>query len=387
MPNRHNSCPTLLPRRSAVLATIGLLSLFAGHDADGGPVDTVFIVERSGIFNGAPAQVGSFPSNGPASVAVLGGSSPPPVFYGMDADPQTGVLYGIGRLPGVTTGSLFVIDGNTGVASLVGTPNTVDLAPGNLGGLTFNLSGTVLYGTDSVDLFAVDTFSGVKLTGSQLQVGGQAPTFQLAGLAVAPAGVPAVPQHTLIGLAVYPTFPLPLRLPEIVTFTIVGGIAEVTTLTVVDVVDPAFGVVAFSDQGLDFNAAGVLYACLIGVASPGTLFDISLQTGPTLGQAALIGRVGTANPTTWWAPGAIAVGGAAPIMCATCPGDVSGDGLVDALDLQPWLDAALAFATNGQIPPGGACADMDGDGAISIGTPSDLTLFTQRLLNGPPTCP
>ena len=387
MPIRHNLFPALLPRRSAVLALFVLLSLFAGRDAVGGPVDTVFIVERSGIFNGAPAQIGSFPSNSPASVTVLGGSSPPPVFYGMDANPQTGVLYGIGRLPGVTTGSLFVIDSNTGVASLVGTPNTVDLASGNLGGLAFNLSGTVLYGTDSVDLFTIDTFSGVKLTGSQLQVGGQAPTFQLAGLAVAPAGVPAVPQHTLIGLAVYPTFPPPLRPPEIVTFTVVGNIAEVTTLAVLNVLDPAFGAVAFSDQGLDFNPAGVLYACLIGVASPGTLFDISLQADATLGQAALIGRVGTANPTTWWAPGAIAVGGTAPNVCATCPGDVNGDGLVDATDIQPWLDAALAFAASGQIPPGGACADMDSDGAITLGAPSDLTLFTQRLLNGPPTCP
>jgi len=71
--------------------------------------------------------------------------------------------------------------------------------------------------------------------------------------------------------------------------------------------------------------------------------------------------------------------------CATCPGDLSGtpgDGLVNAADIQAFVDCALAGPG---LAPGCDCADMNGDSAID---PTDTGMFLDRLLNTPsPACP
>jgi len=65
-----------------------------------------------------------------------------------------------------------------------------------------------------------------------------------------------------------------------------------------------------------------------------------------------------------------------PVECATCPGDVTGDSLFDADDIQPFVDCLLLGG------PACGCADMDGGGL----TLDDVALFVTALLNSA-TCP
>lgn len=378
-------------RSVSILSTI--LAGLCGTVADlslASAVDTVFIVERTGNFNGQPGQIGSFPSNDPSDVSVLGATSPAPVFYGIDVHPNTGQLFGIARTPTVTIGSLYAIDSRTGLGTIVGDVDAIDLNPSNVGGLSFNLSGSTLFGTDSDSLFAIDTATGELTEGWTLEIDGGSPDFQLAALAVVTTSGLAVPQGTLIGLAVYPTFPPPAQPAEIVQFSLSPMIAHMTIVTTLNTPgSPDFSQIEFVDQGLDFSPDGVLYACLMGVADTATFFTVSL-TDPTLGDATYLGRVGTVDPpmpTTWWELGGIAVGPMVPVVCETCAGDVDGNNQVDARDVAPWVSAAITYGNTQQIPAGFECADMDDDGDIDVvGAPSDLQLFVQRLVAGPPAC-
>lgn len=70
-----------------------------------------------------------------------------------------------------------------------------------------------------------------------------------------------------------------------------------------------------------------------------------------------------------------------PVACA-CPGDTSGDGELDAEDVQSFADCLI---TPG---PACACADSDGDAAADdeFGATGDIADFVTKLLNGA-TCP
>ncbi len=368
------------------------ISLFAGPRAAAADppaessIDSILIVERTGVFNGQPSRIGSFPGNDPSDVTILGASNPAPVFYGIDAHPGTDQLYGIARTPNVTTGSLYTIDSQTGLASIVGDSNAIDLNPINFGGLSFNLDGSFLLGTDSDFLFAIDIVIGELVDGWSLEIDGGEPDFQIAALAVATADSPFIEQGTLIGLAVYPDFPLP-QPAEIVDFAFIGMTAEMTVVTTIATPDPPKFSVQFNDQGLDFSPDGILYACLMGTAHSATLFTIELSR-PALGDAIKLGRVGDEDDfTTWWGLGGIAVNGTTPVVCDTCVGDLDGDNDVDARDVVKWVFAAIAYGETLQIPPGMGCADMDDDGDIDFsGASSDLELFIQRLLASQPAC-
>ncbi|MCZ6815488.1 MAG: hypothetical protein O7F76_02180 [Planctomycetota bacterium] len=378
---------------SFVFVAMTALSLFAGPRAAAADPpaesrsDTIFIVERTGQFNQQPSRIGSFPGNDPSDVTILGASNPAPVFYGIDAHPGTDQLYGIARTPNVTTGSLYTIDSQTGLASIVGDVNEIDLNPINFGGLSFNLNGTFLLGTDSDFLFAIDIVTGELIDGWSLEIDGGEPDFQIAALAVATTDSPFIEQGTLIGLAVYPDFPLP-QPAEIVDFAFIGMTAEMTVVTTIATPEfPVFSQVAFDDQGLDFSPDGILYACLMGTVHSATLFTIELSR-PALGDAIKLGRVGDEDDfSTWWGLGGIAVNGTTPVVCGTCPGDLDGDNDVDARDVTDWIVAAIAYGETSQIPPGMGCADIDDDGDIDFsGASSDLELFIQRLLASQPAC-
>lgn len=64
--------------------------------------------------------------------------------------------------------------------------------------------------------------------------------------------------------------------------------------------------------------------------------------------------------------------------CSTCPGDMNGDGVVDADDIQGFVNACVGLeTTNG-------CADMDTSG-MPLST-TDADGFVAELLNGPGPC-
>ena len=70
-----------------------------------------------------------------------------------------------------------------------------------------------------------------------------------------------------------------------------------------------------------------------------------------------------------------------PVACATCLGDVDGNAVRDARDIQGFARCTV----EGAIPGAGClCSDMDGNGALNQ---TDVELFLAGLLGQTPTCP
>lgn len=70
--------------------------------------------------------------------------------------------------------------------------------------------------------------------------------------------------------------------------------------------------------------------------------------------------------------------------CATCNGDTTGDGMIDALDIQRFAGCAGAANLNG---PGCRCANMNADSSVNI---ADVPIFIDKLLgttDPDPACP
>jgi hypothetical protein len=72
--------------------------------------------------------------------------------------------------------------------------------------------------------------------------------------------------------------------------------------------------------------------------------------------------------------------------CVTCPGDLSGDGMISPADYTLMITLLTAAAPTYTIMPGDAdynpCADLSGDGMIS---PADYTLMITQLTAAAPT--
>lgn len=67
--------------------------------------------------------------------------------------------------------------------------------------------------------------------------------------------------------------------------------------------------------------------------------------------------------------------------CLTCRGDLNGDGNVDGMDIQNFVDCLLGGPGAGNC----GCADIDADGSLNMG---DLGLFATALITSPyPSCP
>ena len=76
---------------------------------------------------------------------------------------------------------------------------------------------------------------------------------------------------------------------------------------------------------------------------------------------------------------------AGPGGCATCPGDVSGDGVLDGLDIVGSVGCMLDPANGPGITPTVGCECSDVDGLLGV-TPDDISDFVTILLTGGP-CP
>ena len=71
--------------------------------------------------------------------------------------------------------------------------------------------------------------------------------------------------------------------------------------------------------------------------------------------------------------------------CATCPGDVSGDGVTDGSDIDGSVGCMLDPANGPGITPTSGCECIDVDGLLGV-TPDDIADFVNILLTGGP-CP
>lgn len=343
-------------------------------------VDELYIIERDG-FNVVPGQaskLGRFYSNNTHAVTILGGTPSQPVFTGMDFKPGTATLYGIET----STNSLRTINPATGMSTIVGLGSLIPLDPFRLGGLSFNATGSVLYATDSTNLYALNEATGGVIAGYALNYIGLPTGLDLGDIAVAPVDVstdPAIPAGTLLGIAVSSAFGQPARLVRI---TINGSQADVTLLATLST--PGF-VIGFYDQGLDFSPQGVLYACLQGEFQSATMYRVNVSSAATIGQCTFMGIVHN-NPASWDV-GDLAVGPNPIVSCPTCRGDLTGDGRVDGRDIARWVQAAIGYALTGQIPAGMDCADMDADGDVDFaGGASDYAQFHARLMASTPEC-
>ncbi|MCB9852006.1 MAG: DNRLRE domain-containing protein [Phycisphaerales bacterium] len=63
-----------------------------------------------------------------------------------------------------------------------------------------------------------------------------------------------------------------------------------------------------------------------------------------------------------------------PAQCATCPGDIDGDGIVNSSDIQGFVQC---LESGGASQPGCVCADLDGDTTLSLG---DVAGFVSAAL-------
>jgi sugar lactone lactonase YvrE len=68
-----------------------------------------------------------------------------------------------------------------------------------------------------------------------------------------------------------------------------------------------------------------------------------------------------------------------PPICATCPGDISGDLVRSGLDIQ----AFVACLINNPGTTACACADLNNDGVLDA---NDVDAFAQLLMDGPSSC-
>lgn len=375
----------------ACLAAIGLLSTgvaFAQPTSDsptphGGLIDEFYIIERDGfnVIPGQASKLGRFHGNNTQAVTILGGTASQPIFTGMDFKPGTATLFGIET----STNSLRTINSSTGASTIVGLGSLIPLDPFRLGGLSFNATGNVLYATDSIHLYTLNEATGSVIAAYPLHYIGLPAGLDIGDIAVAPIDVstdPPIPAGTVVGIAVSSAFGQPSRLVKI---TINGPLnrADVTGLATL-----ATGpfVIGFYDQGLDFSAEGVLYACLQGEFQSATLYRVDVSGAATIGQCTFMGIVHN-NPASWDV-GDLAVGLNPFQECPTCRGDVTGDSKVDGRDIRRWVEAAIGYALNGQIPAGLNCADMDGDGDIDIvGGTSDYAQFHARIMASTSECP
>ena len=340
-------------------------------------IDEMFIMERDG-FNPVPglaATLGRFYANNPGAVTVLGGMPNQPVFSGLDFRPGDNTLFAID----IASGSLRTVHPGTGNSTLVGMVGSLPLNPFRLGGLSFNASGNVLYATDSDNLYTVNTATGTPIAGLPLAYIGfpDGIDIELGDIAVAPIDVsvdPPILANAILGIAVSGTFGQPAWLARL---TLNQPLAryDVTPLAVLNT--GAFDV-GYADQGLDFSPEGILYACLQGEVISATLFRVALAPPAGVGQCTLLGVVNN-NPISW-SVGDVTVGPNPLPACASCVGDVDGNGQVNGADIRAWVAAALEFQITQIVPANALCADLNQDGDIDLtGVKADLPLFLSRL--------
>jgi len=340
-------------------------------------IDEIYIIERDG-FNPVPgmaSKLGHFYANNPGTVTVIGGTPSQPVIGGMDFRPGDNALFGIDT----ASGSLRIIDPVTGISSIVGMTGNLPLNPFRLSGLSFNASGNVLYATDSEFLYTVNTVTGSPITGLPLVYVGfpDGVDIDIGDIAVAPIDIsanPSIVANTILAVAVSGTFGQPAWLAR-VRLNAPLSQYDVSPLAVLNT--GAFDV-GFADQGLDFSPEGILYACLQGEVTSATVFKVDLASPATVGQCALLGTVNN-NPISW-SVGDIAVGPNPLPACASCVGDVDGNGQVNGADIRAWVAAAIEYQIFHVVPVNALCADMNQDGDIDLTGPgADLPLFLARL--------
>ena len=118
----------------------------------------------------------------------------------------------------------------------------------------------------------------------------------------------------------------------------------------------------------------------VDVASPNATAGVESQDG--------LNGVDTSNDIADFACVRFAIdpsgGPCASGACATCPGDTSGNGTLNGVDVATFVDCMIA-AQGGAPTAGCSCADMNvvPDGVLNS---VDVTLFVNALLN-PPACP
>jgi len=349
----------------------------------GGIIDELYIIERDGfnVIPGQASKVGRFYANNTQAVTILGGTLSQPVFTGMDFKPGTNTLFGIET----STNSLCTINPATGASTIIGLGSLLPLDPFRLGGLSFNSTGNVLYATDSNLLLTLNEATGGAIAAYPLHYIGLPAGLDIGDIAVAPIDVsidPPIPEGTVLGIAVSSAFGQPTRLVKI-TINAPLNRADVTHLATLST-GPF--VIGFYDQGLDFSPEGLLYACLQGEFQSATLYRVDVSSAATIGQCSLVGIVHN-NPASWDV-GDLAVGPNPIFDCPTCRGDVTGDDRVDGRDIARFVEAAIGYALNGQIPAGLTCADMDADSDVDFtGLNSDYAQFHARLMQSTAECP
>jgi hypothetical protein len=71
-----------------------------------------------------------------------------------------------------------------------------------------------------------------------------------------------------------------------------------------------------------------------------------------------------------------------PSVCPTCRGDLNGDGLINGLDIECFIDCLIGGTIPGYCHC--TCGDMNLDGAVNM---LDVPLFVHALLYKTGPCP
>ena len=335
---------------------IGVVALGTiGASAEAGPIAPInaYIIEGSGFF-GAPgielAQAGYLNLEDPSDVTHLPMAGDLLRFGGADIVPGGSDLIGFEN----TTNALRIIDTINGGNALI---DSIGFMDSGVAGMAISNDGSITYVTTAAGAF-VRIVQADTQTGEVLEVHNLL-TNVLTSLAVVPEGHQILTPGDLYGLAL----------------TNGGGVRLVridleTNSITSDQFVSGVGFTAQFETGLDFAPDGTLYALIQGFdeVSPDVFVEISshlFTIDTSTGAATDLGVV--EGDQTWDAVTLVV-----DTAVESCPGDLTGDGNSDFLDISAFINAY----TN-DLP----LADLNNDGNFDF---LDISMFLQAYANGCP---